>query len=65
MTEDDTAGFKFLPDAYRRTMIADKVKAQAALDRLEKIEAKMGTSLGQRDFVMGQQLRFLRALLKE
>lgn len=61
---DDT-GFRFLPDAYRRAMTADKVKAQAELVRLEKIEAKMGSSLGQRDFVMGQQLRFLRALLKE
>lgn len=62
---DDVVGFKFLPDAYRRAMTTDKVKAAAELARLEKIEAKMGTSLGQRDFVMGQQLRFLRALLKE
>jgi hypothetical protein len=64
MTEDDTAGFKFLPDSWRRAMTADKVKAQTELDRLEAIQAKMGSSLGQRDFVMGQQLRFLRALLK-
>jgi hypothetical protein len=65
MTEDDTAGFKFLPDPWRRAMTADKVKAQEELTRLEKVEARMGSSLGQRDFVMGQQLRFLRALLKE
>lgn len=64
MAEYDTAGFRFIPDAWRRKMTVDRVKAQAELTRLEKLEAKMGSSLGQRDFVMGQQLRFLRALLK-